>query len=135
LVSDRLETSQDPEVQRITPRIISSIERAVSLCAETLSYVGKEQQDLKIEPFALRALISAVSSDLTPDGELGLNIENEIEPTVEVTADREQLYRVVNNIARNAAEAGAGKLVVSAHMNGKGFEIDLRVSGWPLPAS
>jgi len=46
LVSDRLETSQDPEVRRITPRIISSIERAVSLCAETLSYVGKEQQDL-----------------------------------------------------------------------------------------
>ncbi|MBT5495814.1 MAG: HAMP domain-containing histidine kinase [Alphaproteobacteria bacterium] len=133
LVSDRLETSQDPEVRRITPRIISSIERAVSLCAETLSYVGKEQQDLKTEPFALRALISEVSSDLTPDGELGLNIENEIEPTVEVTADREQLYRVVNNIARNAAEAGAGKLVVSAHMNGKGFEIDLRDDGPGLP--
>jgi signal transduction histidine kinase len=78
-------------------------------------------------------LISEVSSDLTPDGELGLNIENEIEPTVEVTADREQLYRVVNNIARNAAEAGAGKLVVSAHINGKGFEIGLRDDGPGLP--
>lgn len=133
LVSDRLETSQDPEVRHITPLIISSIERAVSLCAETLSYVGKEQKDLKTKPFALRALISEVSSNLTPDGELGLNLENDIEPTVEVTADREQLYRIVNNIACNAAEAGAGKLVVSAHMNGRGFEIGLRDDGPVLP--
>ena len=42
LVSDRLEDSKDPAVKSITPRIISSIERAVSLCTETLSYVGKE---------------------------------------------------------------------------------------------
>ncbi|MED6311261.1 MAG: hypothetical protein VX624_15375 [Pseudomonadota bacterium] len=42
LVSDWLEDSEDPAVKSITPRIILSIERAVSLCTETLSYVGKE---------------------------------------------------------------------------------------------
>lgn len=133
LVSDRLESSQDPEVRCITPRIISSIERAVSLCAETLSYVGKEQQNLRVVEFPLEDLISEVRSDLVPDGEPAFSIQSDVGDALTVTADRGQIYRVVNNLARNAAEAGAGELRISARMNGKGLEIDLRDDGPGLP--
>lgn len=134
LVSDRLETSQDPSVRRITPRIISSIERAVALCTETLSYVGKERPALKSEPFSLAGLIDDVGADFVPEGtETEFELANEIEPGFEVNADRDQLYRVVNNLARNAMEAGAGRLTVTARRNGKRLEIDRLDDGPGLP--
>jgi signal transduction histidine kinase len=40
LVSDRLETAQDPEVRRVAPQVIHSIERAVALCSDTMDYVS-----------------------------------------------------------------------------------------------
>jgi signal transduction histidine kinase len=40
LVSDRLETAQDPEVRRVAPQVINSIERAVALCSDTMDYVS-----------------------------------------------------------------------------------------------
>ena len=52
LVTDWLENSKDPAAKSIMPRIISSIERAVSLCKETLSYVGKGQPYLKSQQVA-----------------------------------------------------------------------------------
>lgn len=129
LVSDRLESSKDPSVRRITPRIISSIERAVALCTETLSYVGKEQQSINPERFSLSALVYQVESDILPAHDHGFRIENTVDETFEVKADRAQLHRVIDNIVRNAAEAGAERLTVSAAVNGTGVEIDLRDDG------
>ena len=129
LVSDRLETSKDPSVRRITPKIISSIERAVALCTETLSYVGKEHQGIKPERFSLSALVHQVESDILPAHDNGFRIENTIDDAFEVEADRTQLHRVIDNIARNAAEAGAERLTVSVALNGGGIEIDLRDDG------
>jgi signal transduction histidine kinase len=129
LVSDRLETSKDPSVRSITPRIISSIERAVSLCTETLSYVGKERPTVKRERFSLRDLVGEIGAELAPDGMAAFGIKNAVDSSLKVEADRAQLYRVLNNIARNAAEAGAETLTASARINGAGIEIDLRDDG------
>ena len=38
LISDRLESSADPAVRRVAPRLIETLDRAVRLCGETLSY-------------------------------------------------------------------------------------------------
>jgi len=129
LVSDRLETSKDPSVRSITPRIISSIERAVSLCTETLSYVGKERPTVKRERFPLHDLVGEIGAELAPDGMAAFEVRNAVDATLKVEADRAQLYRVLNNIVRNAAEAGAEALTVSARINGAGIEIDLRDDG------
>jgi len=51
LVSDRLETSADPDVKRITPRLVTAIERAVALCAETLNYVARNSRLLNRSAF------------------------------------------------------------------------------------
>ena len=131
LVSDWLEDSKDPAVKSITPRIISSIERAVSLCTETLSYVGKEQPYLKPQQVALAEL---VADDLLPSGESDFELTNDVEVDLVIDADRDQFYRVIGNIARNAAEAGAWSLHVSVQWNDKGVHIDMRdVGPWLAP--
>ena len=38
LISDRLEKSADPAVRRVAPRLVETLDRAVRLCGETLSY-------------------------------------------------------------------------------------------------
>jgi len=129
LVSDWLEDSKDPAVKSITPRIISSIERAVSLCTETLSYVGKEQPYLMSLQVALAELVADVRDDLLPSGESDFELTNDVPVDLVIDADRDQFYRVIGNIARNAVEAGAWSLHVSVQWNGKGVHIDLRDVG------
>lgn len=107
LVSDWLENSKDPAVKSITLRIISSIERAVSLCTETLSYVGKEQPYLKSQQVALAELVADVRDDLLPNGDSDFELTNDVAVDLVIDADRDQFYRVIENIDRNAAEAGA----------------------------
>lgn len=133
VVSDRLETSNDPSVRSITPRIISSIERAVALCTETLDYVGKERAALRPRRFDLRALVEDVAAGIVvPDGR-AFAVANEVAPGLEVTADRDQIYRVLHNLVRNAAEAGARKVAVAVRPNGAILELELRDDGPGLP--
>jgi len=50
-----------------------------------------------------------------------------------VTADRDQLFRVVNNLARNAAEAGASQMVIGARAAGGGIDITMADDGPGIP--
>ena len=43
LVSDRLSDSGGPEVRRVTPTLISAIDRAVELCSQTLQFGRAEE--------------------------------------------------------------------------------------------
>ena len=113
LVWDWLEDSKDPAVKSITLRIILSIERVLSLCTETQSYVGKEQPYLKHQQAALAELVADDRNDLLPSGESDFELTNDVAVDRVIDADRHQLYRVIGNIARNAPEAGARNLHVS----------------------
>ena len=44
-------------------------------------------------------------------------LRNDVPVELEVNADREQLFRVLNNLGRNACQAGAGTLGASAQGN------------------
>ena len=105
----------------------------MSLCTETLSYVGKEQPYLKPQQVALAELVADVRDDLLPSGESDFELTNDVAVDLVIDADRDQFYRVIGNIARNAAEAGAWSLHVSVQWNGKGVHIDMRDVG-PGPA-
>lgn len=118
LVSDRLTSVDDPEVRSITPTLISAIDRAVNLCAQTLKFAHDGPPQLDISRFNLSELIVDVGSSL-PGQVLGqMNGEalwqSRLNGTVEVQADREQLFRVLANLGQNAIQAGATKIEVSA---------------------
>jgi signal transduction histidine kinase len=117
LVSERLSSSEDPEVRRVTPRLMRSIDRAVELCSQTLAYSRDGVLPLRRSRIPLAELVDEVGTELTPssgtaDG--GISWINRVGDGVIVEADREQLSRALVNLGRNALEAGATEITVSA---------------------
>ncbi len=115
-------------MRRVTPTLVSAIDRAVGLCSDTLDYVRLEQAGQKHERFPLALLIADIAAGLDAAGET-LAIENEIGNGLELDADREQMFRVLNNLTRNAAEAGARHVAISARETDRIIEIRIRDDG------
>ena len=114
LISDRLTTSDDPEVRRVAPRLEQTIDRAVNLCTQTLAFSREGPPELHIETISLSALVDDVEATL-PARERGEGaVTNDIPAGVTVEADRDQLYRAFVNVMQNAIEAGAREVRVTA---------------------
>jgi signal transduction histidine kinase len=60
-------------------------------------------------------------------------IDNQTPPGLAATADRDQLFRVLTNLTQNAAEAGAGRVVIGAMDTGHGIEISVADNGPGIP--
>jgi signal transduction histidine kinase len=111
LASDRLADIDDPVVKNLSPRLVTSLDRAVALATQTLRYGRAEEHPPARKLIALRPLIdeigeAAVETRTSP-GEIGF--ANRIDPDLKIDADSEQLYRMVLNLMRNAVEALAGR--------------------------
>lgn len=114
LISDRLASVDDPEVKRISPPLLQAIDRAITLCTQTLNFARDEGPQLHRARFRLTRLVDDVTNDFTVF-ESGLaSVVNEVEPGFTLEADRDQLYRVLDNLARNAFESGAYNVTISA---------------------
>jgi signal transduction histidine kinase len=107
LISDRLEGSADPAVRTVAPRLVATLERAVRLCAQSLNFAREQPAPPRLTRFGLAALIEEVRAEL-PATAGELEWDNRVPPELEVTADRDQLYRVLVNLWRNSREALAG---------------------------
>lgn len=134
VVSDRLEGSEDSDVRRVTPTLASAIDRAVGLCSDTLDYVRQEEITLRRERVALAPLVADVADGVAGSGGAETEIQNQVNNGLEVNGDRDQLFRVLTNLTRNAAEAGADHVCVTAKTQGDMVEIAIRDDGPGLPA-
>lgn len=132
LVTDGLTASAAPEVRRILPRLLEAIDRAVALCTRTLDFSREGAAPLAPSRFRLGPLIDEVGSGLAVSGH-DLMIEGTIPPDFDVEADRDQLYRVLSNLARNALEAGARRLRTSAVRENGSIAIEVADDGHGLP--
>ncbi|MEE8144426.1 MAG: HAMP domain-containing sensor histidine kinase [Kiloniellales bacterium] len=133
LVSDRLDLSDDPEVKRVTPTLMSAIDRAVNLCAQTLSFTREGPPALELTRFDLRALVADVGAAL-PETVNGQPVWNSLlQGAVEIEADREHLFRVLSNLGQNAIEAGASRVEVSAEQMDGRVRVTVRDNGPGLP--
>ena len=132
LVTDGLTASAAPEVRRILPRLIDAIDRAVALCTRTLDFSREGAAPLAAARFRLVPLVDEVSIGLAAS-EGGFTINCTASPDFEVEADRDQLYRVLLNLARNALEAGAGRLQMFATREHETITIDIADDGPGLP--
>jgi signal transduction histidine kinase len=133
LISDGLADSEAPEVKRVTPRLLAAIDRAVALCTRTLSFTRDGAPPLRRTRFALAGLVEEVAKVLEPNTEDGARLRNNLPPTLMVDADRDQLFRVVLNVARNAIEAGARQVVVGAQSDIGALVIEIADDGPGLP--
>ncbi|HLI11972.1 MAG TPA: HAMP domain-containing sensor histidine kinase [Alphaproteobacteria bacterium] len=115
LVTDRLADSKDPTAKRVAPTLIDAIDRAISLCVNTLRFAKDDTPAPSLTRFPLGALVNDVGSALSPQAEEGCAWVNEVPEHIAVFADRDQVYRVLVNLGRNAYEAGADRVTITAH--------------------
>ncbi|MCA3511007.1 MAG: HAMP domain-containing histidine kinase [Rhodobacter sp.] len=139
LFADRMEGSADPVVARAAPKLEASIRRAVALCESTLTFGRAEEPPPQLSRFPLRRLADEVAEGegLGPDGPVACLIE--IAPGMMVRGDREQLYRVLSNLLRNARQAieatGAeGTITISGGEDDSDWWIKVADTGPGLPA-
>jgi signal transduction histidine kinase len=129
LVSDRLSDSEDPEVRRVTPTLLGAIDRAVNLCAQTLSFTREGAPKVERSRFDLGELVSEVGASVPEQLSGEAEWRNLIEARFEISADREQLYRVLSNLGRNAIQAGASRVEIDARREDGHVVIDLSDDG------
>jgi len=139
IISDRLVSLPDPAVQRFAPKLIASLGRAITLADSTLKFGRAEEAAPRRELMNLTVLLSEVG-----DG-LGLPREGIIDWAVEmasdlcVDADRDQLFRVLSNLCRNALQAIElrdpikGRIQVSAERSGRRVTIEVSDDGPGVP--
>jgi signal transduction histidine kinase len=132
LVSDGLADSAAPEVRRVAPRLFDAIDRAVALCTRTLDFSREGAPPFTPSRFALQPLLEEIAREIT-DGDKAPEIGIEVPPEVTVQADRDQLYRVLLNLARNAVEAGAPHLRLTTSQADGTLAVEVADDGPGLP--
>ncbi len=130
LVSDKLQYIEDPEVKRVTPRLMKAIDRAIDLCSQTLNYASDDTMVLRPRAFGLRGLIEEVATNLESAGD-GVDAVWQIDADhdAEIVADRRHLLRALHNVCDNAIKAGGDKLNVSAKIDDDGIIIEVADNG------
>jgi signal transduction histidine kinase len=104
IASERLAQSGDPKVAQAMPRLERALGRAVKLATGVLAY-GKSEEPAPA-PVAVRLgpAVEAAAEDagLSPDG---VRLVSQVDPRAQVSADPDQLHRILVNLMRNGREA------------------------------
>lgn len=131
MVSDRLLSVDDPNVRRLTPSLIGSVGRAIDLCTDTLTYGGAREKPPRRLFFELAPLISEIGTGICQPPHGNISWLNLIPADLEIDADPDHIFRIVQNIGRNAVQAmnGHGTVRIDASRDGKMVVIDVADDG------
>lgn len=134
LASESLEQSRDPQVKRMAPRLMRTLDRAIALANDTLAYGKAGERAPVLAPVDLYALAQEAAA---PAGALNgarTRFVNAVPKGFALAADGEQLYRILLNLMRNAVQAIeasglAATLTVSAARRDSGVAVDVADTG------
>jgi signal transduction histidine kinase len=143
LLADRIEMSKDPAIARTAPKLVGSISRAINLCEQTLTYGRADEPAPVFADFALRPLVDEVLDNdrlqaTAGEGGAEVDFSADVPPGLTLHADREQLFRVLANLVRNARQAIAasampGSLCITARTGQQAVVLDVEDTGPGLP--
>jgi signal transduction histidine kinase len=105
LFSDRLGGLPDPTVQRFAPKLIAALDRAIAFTQSTLAYGRAREAPPARRLIRLDRLVEEVADSLGLIDHPAIAFESDVPEGLEVDADPDQLYRILNNLARNAVQA------------------------------
>lgn len=134
LISDGLAISEDPNVKRAAPQLFAAIDRAVKLCGDTLKFAHEGTPAPQRSRFNLGQLVRDVEAVLVEPNQGGVAFHCKLESPFEISADRDQIYRVFLNLLMNACEAGAGDITIHAEREEGAVRVDVADDGPGLPA-
>lgn len=141
LLSDRLSQVKDPAVQAFAPKLLRAIDRAAAYSKGVLAYGRTQEAPPSRRKLRLKQLVDEVYELLGVDP-VDIEFINDVDPTFEIDADAEQLYRVLTNLSRNAVEAMRSerertvvrRLTISAEREGSVSRVLVEDTGPGLPA-
>ena len=132
LTAERLQNHQDAAVQRAGEILLRTVDRATDLVRRTLDFAREGPPPLDLAPVALAQLVDEAGEAVrAPDRPFSL--VNRVPAEVLIEADRNQFFRVLANLLRNAADAGARSAQVSAQAGRGTTVIDVADDGPGLP--
>lgn len=127
IVSDSLAEIEDPKVQKIVPRLMTSIDRAIDLCTQTLKFGRADEREPRKERFLLESLVNEVRTSVGLRENEEIEWKNRIPAAMMLHADREQFYRILLNLCRNAVQAMEGKGTLEIHALRAGSRTLIRI--------
>ena len=105
MLSDQVVALDDPKIQRLAPRLLHSIDKAVAFAQSVIEYGRQSGVPPRPEPVDLRALVDESAIDAGLRGHPELKFDNAVPDDVTLKVDPDQLARVLVNLLRNAREA------------------------------
>jgi signal transduction histidine kinase len=140
LFTDRLQASDDPGVQRMAPKLVNSITRAVNLTEAVLAFGKAEEPPPKLTRVHLSDVVEDVlESERIAMGDADVSLSQDVPTDLLVRLDPEQIYRVLINLVRNARQAiqqsgRPGEIAVRAVDEDRAWAIHIVDTGPGLPA-
>ena len=106
LFADRMETSEDPAVRRLAPKLLRSISRAVTLCETTLAFGKAEEPPPMLNRVSLLEIVQDVlDNERLAAGGTDVSLVADVPQGFTLRADADQLHRVLANLVRNSRQA------------------------------
>ena len=105
LLSDQLASVPDPRVQRFAPKLMRSLERAIDFCQSTLSYRRVQEAEPDRRMILVEPVVTEVRESAGLAADASITWISAIERSLSIDADPDQLFRVLLNLVRNAAQA------------------------------
>ncbi len=144
LLSDRLANVTDPLAQRLAPKLVARLDRAIRFCQTILTYGRVADEAPKQRLVGLRTIVAEAAESVAVCGPSRVEIVNKVAEDFEIWADPEQMFRVMMNLIRNGVEAldragpapGRGAfVVVSASRSAQDAAIEIADTGPGVPPS
>jgi signal transduction histidine kinase len=132
LVADRLTMSREPATLQAGEVIVRAVHRATALVQQTLEFVREGPPALARASTDLHALVDEAAALACEPGRT-CEVRNAIAPGAMVNVDHDSLLRVLTNLFRNAAQAGARVIEVTGAGQDAGTVLKVTDNGPGLP--
>ena len=141
LLTDRLQGLADPGVQRVAPRLVTTLGRAIDLCTATLAYGRATERAPRRRLVPLGPLVAELGELTVLAPAAGIRFESKVPDGLAVDADPDQLGRILVNLIRNAVQAlsqagpssGESKIAIEASRAGRVVNILVCDNGPGIP--
>lgn len=105
LLSDQVATLDDPKVQRLAPRLVMTLDKAIGFAQSVLDYGREAIMPPQMVSVPLQALVNDAAFEARVTDNPAMIFRNEVPDNFRISADATQIGRLLVNLLKNAREA------------------------------